>query len=183
MECSSYTQPTPRSCGPAALSFALYKTHTKYFPSWDIAYKHVVAKWPGGWKDRDNTLDDINDWPDDHRLAIESLGYGLNQHMVTVKDILESKYPNNSVVCLIHSPETHLAKHWVVVAGIQDPAGTSLGLHLGDGKIHLVPIRGFIDLFTRSFPNCAYTVLSVEPELSRWQRFRRWFLGILARLT
>ena len=177
---NSYAQPTPRSCGPAALSFALYKTHTKYFPSWEIAYEHVVAKWPGGWKDRDNTLDDINDWPDDHRRVIESLGYGLNQHMVTVKDILESRYPPCSVVCLIHAQDTHMAKHWVVIGEVSE---TTVFLHWGDGKIHSASHEGFILLFTRSFPNCAYTILSVEPELSRWQRFRRWFLGILARFT
>lgn len=175
---NSYTQPTPRSCGPAALSFALYKTYTRIFPNWAFAFNQVTDKWPGGWKDRDNVLDDMNDQNEDHRLTIEALGF--QQHMVTVADIIGRKYPECSVVCLIHAQDTHMAKHWVVIGEVSE---TTVFLHWGDGKIHSVSHDGFVHLFTRSFPNCAYTILSVEPELSRWQRFRRWFLGILARLT
>jgi hypothetical protein len=174
----SYQMQTKRDCGRSAVAWALFRAG--HFKTYEAAYAAVGKAWPGpgGWKDTDTLRDDLNDWPDDHRLVIESLGY--QQTMVTVKDILENKYPQCSVVVLVHAENTHVSKHWVVVGNV---AGDYVHLHWGDGKIYPYPIGSFVDMFTRSFPNCAYTITESAPKLSRWQQFRRWVLGVIARWT
>jgi hypothetical protein len=143
---------------------------------------YVLAHWPGGWKDHDDVRDDINDQVDDARIVIETMcgigGCKLSQTMVTLTDILSGKYPAGTVVVLLHRTAT--AKHWVTW---EETTTAHVRVHWGDGEIKRIPIDDFIDLFTRTFPNAAYTLTAAPPRLSRWQRFRRWLLGLIARRT
>lgn len=169
----SYPQET-RRCGPAALAYSLARLCL--FPSAEEAMVAVLTNWPGGWKDRNNILDDINDWPDDHRLALEALG--LHQTMVTLTDILAGKYPAGTVVVLLHRGLTR--KHWVVWEQVLP---LTVQIHMGDGTMPHVPIDQFIEEFTASGPNAAYTATTTPPRLSVWQRVRRTVLGWWARIT
>ena len=163
-----------RRCGPAGLAYAAHRLGI--FPTWDEAMAYVLAHWPGGWKDTGDVRDDINDQVDDARAVIESLS--RHQTMVTLTDILSGKYPAGTVVVLLHRTAT--AKHWVVW---EETTNSHVRVHWGDGEVKRIPIDDFIDFFTRTFPNAAYTLTAAPPRLSRWQRFRRWLLGLIARRT
>ena len=149
-------------CGPSAVSRATGRTIAE-----------VKAVWPGGWKDRQDIRDDINDWPDDHRLAVEALG--MATRTVTLSQILDGSVPVDRTVVLVHFG--HMAKHWVVYAGRQ---GESYGFHWGNGQIRWFPREDVVEMFTRSFPNCAYMVVDYSPERVPWYRrllgwFARWW--------
>jgi len=167
-------------CGPAALAFVFFILFIAR--NFEEAYGMVMKFWPGGWKNNNDLRDDLNDWPDDHRLAIE--GAGRFQTMATLNDILTNKYAKGSVVCLMHLGGI-FAKHWVVVDTATED---SVSAHWGNGNIAKFKKADFIKYFTASEEffklagKCAYTVSETKPRLSRWQSFRRWFLGLVAKL-
>lgn len=160
----SYDQNT-RRCGPAACAYVL-----------GVPLGEVLDRWPGGWKDTDSVWDDLNDHPDDHRLLVEA--YGKFQQMVTLTDIIGEQCPKDKTVVLIHF--SHTAKHWVVW---HDTDERGVLVHWGNGTIKHIPFDKMVSLFKDSMPNCAYTIVDQPPKLSWWQRFRRWFLGKIARWT
>lgn len=171
----SYQMKSQTDCGPAALAWVLLKMGR--YLSYEAAYYAVLKAWPGGWRDTGTIRDDINDQPDDHRLILEKLG--LHQTMVTLTDMLEGRVPRGQVVVLVHS-DSILAKHWIVFEATT-PHGVIV--HWGDGALRTIPIDAFKQIFTQSFPNCAYRPTEGAPELSWWQRFRRWILGLIAKYT
>ena len=168
-----------RDCGPAGLAWALFRAGC--FPSWEEAYAYCLAHWPGGWHSADSLKDDVNDWADDHRLVIESLG--LHQTMVTFDDIMTGKYRAGTVVVLLHLHGA-FAKHWVVW---EETTVDRIRLHWGNGHVAEFAHDQFEERFLASQQyfrlsgKCAYTPTVVPPRLSWWQRFRRRVLGWFAR--
>jgi len=148
-------------CGPSGVSRVTGKS-----------IEEVKAKWPGGWKDHEDWRDDFNDWPDDHRLALASLGF--TSAPVTLSDILDGRAPVGKTVVLLHFSDTK--KHWVVLAGIKEGAW---GFHWGDGTVRWLTRARLAELFTKSFPNCAYSV-GTQPvkKLPWYRRVLGWFAGI-----
>jgi len=171
----SYDQNT-RRCGPAALSFVL-----------GVPLDEVLSRWPGGWKDTGDWRDDCNDWPDDHRIVIES--FGKQQKMVTLQEIFNGAYPTGTIVVLLHFKNV-FQKHWVVW---EETTTTHVRVHWGNGHIANIPAHDFVDLFMASETyfkginvklagQCAYTIVDAPPRLSWWQRTRRKILGWWAKV-
>lgn len=164
MTVNTYQMQEPRDCGPAAVSFA---------GGWPI--DQVKNAWPGGWRNRDAVLADLNDWPDDHRLCIEKLGKHVRN--VTLSEILEGRAQPDRTVILVHKNTTQ--KHWVVLAKAGEMA---VFLHFGDGHIRSFPRAEFITLFTRSFPNCAYEITDQDSRLPWYRRVLGWFAKLTGRV-
>ena len=169
-----------RDCGPAALAWVFFILWLAM--DFEDAYARVMRLWPGGWKNADSLKDDVNDLPDDHRLVIEAAG--KFQTMVTLDDILTNKYGSSKVICLMHLGGVFY-KHWVVVDSATEDY---VRVHWGNGNIATFKKEDFVKYFTASEEffklcgKCAYTVSDTAPKLSWWQSFRRWFLGLIAKL-
>jgi hypothetical protein len=153
----SYTMQTEYSCGPDAVAFSA-----------DIPRPVVYNAF--GWKDRNNPLDNLHDTPAHHFIALRNLNIQYKKTSCT--EILGGKGINGKTIILLHNKiHPFIVQHWAVLFGVDN---TFVFLHYGDGKIHQVTRASFVQLYTKGWPNCAYTIFTSEQSALKWWERLGW---------